>query len=96
MSNFAVSTICFGPEADACEVLDFAIRHGFQGIELSSYHFWPERLRADQHVGDARALADVEHRHPFADEIAHVVHRPQRHVGGGEGKLFTEMVTEKF
>ena len=48
MSNFAVSTICFGPEADACEVLDFAIRHGFQGIELSSYHFWPERLRADE------------------------------------------------
>jgi sugar phosphate isomerase/epimerase len=47
MPNFAVSTICFGPEADACEVLDFAIRHGFQGIELSSYHFWPERLRAD-------------------------------------------------
>ena len=48
MPNFAVSTICFGPEADACEVLDFAIRHGFQGIELSSYHFWPERLRADE------------------------------------------------
>jgi sugar phosphate isomerase/epimerase len=48
MPNFAVSTICFGPEADACEVLDFAVRHGFQGIELSSYHFWPERLRADE------------------------------------------------
>jgi sugar phosphate isomerase/epimerase len=48
MPNFAVSTICFGPEADACEVLDFAIRHGFQGIELSSYHFWPERLRVDE------------------------------------------------
>jgi sugar phosphate isomerase/epimerase len=45
MPNFAVSTICFGPDADACEVLDFAVRHGFQGIELSSYHFWPERLR---------------------------------------------------
>ena len=48
MPNFAVSTICFGPEADACEVLDFAVRHGFQGLELSSYHFWPERLRADE------------------------------------------------
>jgi sugar phosphate isomerase/epimerase len=47
MPHFAVSTICFGPEADACDVLDFAIRHGFQGIELSSYHFWPERLHAD-------------------------------------------------
>ncbi|HSF29913.1 MAG TPA: sugar phosphate isomerase/epimerase family protein [Candidatus Tectomicrobia bacterium] len=47
MPNFAVSTICFGPDADACEVLDFAVEHGFQGIELSSYHFWPERLGAD-------------------------------------------------
>jgi sugar phosphate isomerase/epimerase len=45
MPDFAVSTICFGAEADAGEVLDFAIRHGFQGLELSSYHFWPERLR---------------------------------------------------
>ena len=48
MPNFAVSTICFGPEADACEVLEFAVEHRFQGIELSSYHFWPDRLRADE------------------------------------------------
>jgi len=46
MPHFAVSTICFGPDADACEVLDFAVQHGFAGYELSSYHFWPERLRA--------------------------------------------------
>jgi sugar phosphate isomerase/epimerase len=46
MPDFAVSTICFGPEADACEVLDFAVAHAFQGIELSSYHFWPDRLHA--------------------------------------------------
>jgi sugar phosphate isomerase/epimerase len=45
MPKFGVSTICFGAEADACEVLDFAVHHGFQGYELSSYHFWPERLR---------------------------------------------------
>jgi sugar phosphate isomerase/epimerase len=48
MPNFAVSTICFGPEADACEVLEFAVKHAFQGIELSSYHFWPDRLRAHE------------------------------------------------
>jgi sugar phosphate isomerase/epimerase len=46
MPDFAVSTICFGAEADACEVLDFVVTHAFQGIELSSYHFWPDRLRA--------------------------------------------------
>jgi sugar phosphate isomerase/epimerase len=48
MPDFAVSTICFGPDADAYEVLDFVVRHGFQGIELSSYHFWPKRLRAGE------------------------------------------------
>jgi sugar phosphate isomerase/epimerase len=48
MPQFAVSTICFGADADACEVLDFAVRHGFQGYELSSYHCWPERLRPDE------------------------------------------------
>jgi sugar phosphate isomerase/epimerase len=48
MAQFPVSTSCFGADADACEVLDFAARHGFQGYELSSYHFWPERLRPDE------------------------------------------------
>jgi sugar phosphate isomerase/epimerase len=48
MPSFAISTICFGQDADACEVLDFAVHHGFQGIELSSYHFWPEHLRTDE------------------------------------------------
>ena len=48
MPRFGVSTICFGPDANACEVLDFAVQHGFQGYELSSYHFWPERLHADE------------------------------------------------
>lgn len=48
MPRFGVSTICFGPDADACDVLDFAVQHGFQGYELSSYHFWPERLRSDE------------------------------------------------
>jgi sugar phosphate isomerase/epimerase len=45
MPQFGVSTICFGPDADACEALDFTVRHGFHGFELSSYHCWPERLR---------------------------------------------------
>src|SRR5262245_23570645 len=48
MPDFAVSTICFGPEADTCGVLDFAIAHAFQGIELGSHHFWPDRLRTTE------------------------------------------------
>ena len=55
MPRFGVSTICFGPDADAREVLDFAVEHGFQGYELSSYHFWPARLRRED-VSHIRAV----------------------------------------
>ena len=58
MPHFGVSTICFGPEADACEVLDFAVQHGFHGYELSSYHFWPERLRASE-IERMRAIVNA-------------------------------------
>jgi len=62
MPNFAVSTICFGADADACEVLDFAVRNGFRGLELSSYHFWPERLRP-QEIERIRSVANEHDMH---------------------------------
>jgi sugar phosphate isomerase/epimerase len=44
VSTIAVSTYSFGPEAIAREALDFATRHGFRGLELGSYTFWPQVL----------------------------------------------------
>ena len=87
MPDFAVSTICFGPDADACEVLDFTVRHGFQGYELSSYHFWPERLRAAE-VGRIRSVVQqngmrlaIHARHRGVHFGAHDAVLRQRFVG---------------
>ena len=41
MSNIAESTYSFGPDARAWDGLDFALRHGFRGLELGSYTLWP-------------------------------------------------------
>ncbi|HJN86894.1 MAG: sugar phosphate isomerase/epimerase [Dehalococcoidia bacterium] len=49
MSTIAVSTFSFGREAQACDALDFVIRHRFHGLELGSYTFFPQVLsRADR------------------------------------------------
>ena len=46
MPTTAVSTYSFGPEAKARDGLDFALRHGFHGLELGSYTFWPQAVKA--------------------------------------------------
>lgn len=47
MPTIAVSTFSFGPEGMAREGLDFAIQHGFRGLELSSWNLWPEKMSAE-------------------------------------------------
>jgi sugar phosphate isomerase/epimerase len=47
MPTIAISTFSFGPEGMAREGLDFAIEHGFYGLELGSWNFWPEKMSAD-------------------------------------------------
>ena len=47
MPTIAVSTISFGPEGMAREGLDFAIEHGFHGLELGSWNLWPEKMSAE-------------------------------------------------
>ncbi len=44
MPTIAVSTYSFGPHANAVEGLDFALRHGFRGLELGSYTLWPQAI----------------------------------------------------
>jgi sugar phosphate isomerase/epimerase len=44
MSTIAVSTFSFGPEAVARDAMDFVTRHGFHGLELGSYTFFPDAL----------------------------------------------------
>ena len=44
MSTIALSTYSFGPECTARRGLDFAIEHGFHGLELGSWTLWPEAI----------------------------------------------------
>ena len=44
MSTITVSTYSFGPQMKAREAMDFTARHGFHGLELGSYTFWPQSL----------------------------------------------------
>lgn len=44
MSTIAISTYSFGPDAKAIDGLEFALRHGFQGLELGSYTLWPQAI----------------------------------------------------
>ena len=49
VSTIAVSTFSFGPEAVARDAMDFVTRHGFHGLELGSYTYWPQALvKADR------------------------------------------------
>jgi hypothetical protein len=61
MPNFAISTICFGP--DVCEVFDFAIR--FAEFSQSLQHFrdlisLETRSPVDPHGAVLRSRADIE------------------------------------
>jgi len=44
VSTIAVSTFSFGAEAKARDAMDFVTRHGFHGLELGSYTYWPQGL----------------------------------------------------
>ena len=48
VSTIAVSTISFGPECTARRVVEFAVEHGFRGIELGSWKLWPEEMSVDE------------------------------------------------
>ncbi|MGH8056435.1 MAG: TIM barrel protein, partial [Candidatus Entotheonellia bacterium] len=88
MPHFGVSTICFGPEADAREVLDFVVQHGFHGYELSSYHFWPERLR----TGEMERMRAIVKAHGLRVAI-HARHRGV-HFGAHDPALRQRFVEE--
>ena len=70
MSTIAVSTYSFGPDARAREGLDFALRHGFHGLELGSYTLWPQVIDSTdrRHI---RLLASAH----GVDLSIHFIHR---------------------
>ncbi len=70
VSTIALSTYSFGPECTATRAIDFALEHGFRGLELGSWTLWPERL--------SRAEADYVRVQAAANGIdlsIHFIHR---------------------
>ena len=70
MSTIAVSTYSFGPDAGARDGLDFALRHGFRGLELGSYTLWPQAIGLSDRR-DIRLLASAH----GVDLSIHFIHR---------------------
>ena len=70
MSTIAISTYSFGPDAKAGEGLEFALRYGFQGLELGSYTLWPQVI----HEADRRHIRMVGAAHGM-DLSIHFIHR---------------------
>ena len=70
MATIAVSTYSLGPDAQAHEVLEFALQHEFHGLELGSYMLWPKVIdpQGRRHI---RSLA-AEH---GVDLSIHFIHR---------------------
>ena len=70
MPTIAVSTFSFGPECTARQGIDFAVEHGFHGLELGSWSHWPERLSGSD-VRDLRIRAAGD----GVDLSIHFIHR---------------------
>lgn len=70
MPTIAVSTFSFGPECTGRQGIDFAVEHGFHGLELGSWTYWPERLSSAD-VRDLRVKAAGD----GVDLSIHFIHR---------------------
>ena len=70
MSTIAVSTISFGPECTARQAVEFAVEHGFRGLELGSWKLWPEEISGSE----KREIRDQAVRSEI-DLSIHFIHR---------------------
>lgn len=70
MSTIALSTYSFGPECTAQRGIDFAVDHGFHGLELGSWTLWPERMS----VAEARRVRTLAASNGV-DLSIHFIHR---------------------
>ena len=59
MSTIALSSYSFGPDCTATMAIDFALVHGFRGLELGSWTLWPESMsRAETNYVRVQAAAN--------------------------------------
>ena len=87
MPTIAVSTFSFGPEGMAREGMDFALEHGFKGLELGSWNHWPD-LMSPEDVKYLRVQAatqgielSIHFIHRGVAPATHVPERRAKHLG---------------
>ena len=87
MPTIAVSTYSFGPECTARRGIEFAVEHGFHGLELGSWTLWPEKM-TDDDAREVRVQAaangvdlSIHFIHRGVAPASHDPDRRQRHLG---------------
>lgn len=70
MPTIALSTYSFGPECTAQRGIEFAVEHGFHGLELGSWTLWPEAMSK----AEARSLRTLAASNGV-DLSIHFIHR---------------------
>ena len=81
MATIGLSTYSFGLDYEIGAALEFTVEHGFRALELSSYHLWPERLKAqDVHLLRVQgAVHGIEYSIHFIHRgVAPASHDPER------------------
>ena len=87
MSTIAFSTYSFGPECTAQRGIEFAVEHGFHGLELGSWTLWPDKMSKAE-VRDVRNKAasngidlSIHFIHRGVAPASHDPERRARHLG---------------
>ena len=93
MSTIALSTFSFGPECSAQRGIEFAVEHGFRGLELGSYLQWPDRMSKAE-VREVRTKAasygidlSIHFIHRGVAPASHDLDRRAKHLGELEAAL---------
>ena len=93
MSTIAVSTYSFGPECTALRGVDFAVEHGFHGLELGSWKLWPEVLSDNERreLRDRAVQSEIDLSihfiHRGVAPASHDAERRERHLADLEATL---------
>ena len=93
MSTIALSTYSFGRECTAQKGIEFAVEHGFHGLELGSWTLWPEKLSTqEEHALRVEAAVSgidlsIHFIHRGVAPASHDAERRSRHLAELEATL---------
>ena len=93
MPTISLSTFSLGPDCTARQGIEFAVKHGFRGLELGSWTLWPESVsKPDARAVRAMAASNgidlsVHFIHRGVAPASHDAERRKKHLGELEATL---------